>query len=35
VRLFDGVDAERLSLDLVGAEDSPQTTHLRYAVRLR
>ncbi len=35
VRLFDGVDGERLSLDLVGAEDSPQTTHLRYAVRLR
>lgn len=35
VRLFDGVDAGRVSLDLVGVEDSPRTTHLRYAVRLR
>lgn len=35
VRLFDGVDAGRVSLELVGVEDSPRTTHLRYAVRLR
>lgn len=34
-RLFDGVDAGRVSLERVGVEDSPRTTHLRYAVRLR
>ncbi|WP_226533815.1 dihydrofolate reductase family protein [Microbacterium paraoxydans] len=35
VRLFGGVDAGRVELDLVSAEHSPQTTHLRYAVRRR
>lgn len=35
VRLFEGVDAGRIALDLVGAEHSPQTTHLRYLVRRR
>jgi len=35
VRLFEGVDAGRIALDLVGAERSPQTTHLRYLVRRR
>lgn len=35
VRLFGGVDAGRVALDLVSAELSPQTTHLRYAVRRR
>lgn len=35
VRLFDGVDAGQVALDLVEAEHSPQTTHLRYRVRRR
>ena len=35
VRLFEGVDAGRIALDLVGAEHSPRTTHLRYLVRRR
>jgi len=35
VRLFEGVDAGRVALDLVGAEHSPRTTHLDYAVRQR
>ncbi|WP_198169618.1 SRPBCC domain-containing protein [Agromyces laixinhei] len=35
VRLFEGVDAGRWALDLVDAEPSPHTTHLRYAVRAR
>jgi dihydrofolate reductase len=35
IRLFEGVDAGRVALDLVQAEHSPQTTHLRYAVRPR
>lgn len=35
IRLFEGVDAGRVALDLVGAEPSPRTTHLRYAVRAR
>ena len=33
VRLFDGVDRRRVSLDLVEAVHSPMTTHLRYVVR--
>jgi dihydrofolate reductase len=32
VRLFDGVDADRVALDLVGAEHSRRVTHLSYAV---
>lgn len=35
IRLFESVAAGRVALDLVGAEPSPRTTHLRYAVRLR
>ncbi|MFC9558060.1 dihydrofolate reductase family protein [Agromyces sp. NPDC056965] len=35
IRLFEGVDAGRWALDQVGAEPSPRTTHLRYAVRAR
>ncbi|WP_139416099.1 dihydrofolate reductase family protein [Agromyces laixinhei] len=35
VRLFEGIDAARWALDLVDAEPSPHTTHLRYAVRAR
>lgn len=35
IRLFEGVDAGRVALDLVRAEPSPRTTHLRYTVHLR
>ena len=35
VRLFEGVDADRVALDLVRAEASPRVTHLTYAVRKR
>lgn len=35
VRLFEGVDASRIALDLLGAESSPRVTHLTYAVRRR
>ena len=35
IRLFEGVDAARLALDLVRAEPSPRVTHLTYAVRQR
>ncbi|GAA1911490.1 dihydrofolate reductase family protein [Streptomyces durmitorensis] len=35
VRLFEGIDASRVALGLVGAEPSPRTTHLRYTVRSR
>ncbi|MDQ0644378.1 dihydrofolate reductase family protein [Microbacterium murale] len=35
VRLFDGVGAGRVALDLVSAEPSPSTTHLSYIVRAR
>lgn len=35
VRLFDGVDAARVALDLVHAEPSQRVTHLTYAVRRR
>ena len=34
-RLFEGVDADRVALDLVCAERSPRVTHLTYAVRKR
>ncbi len=35
IRLFEGVDASRVALELVGAEPSPKVTHLTYAVRDR
>ncbi|MEK8145385.1 dihydrofolate reductase family protein [Streptomyces sp. M10(2022)] len=35
IRLFEGVDASRVALDLVRSEPSPRTTHLSYAVRPR
>src|SRR6478735_3457247 len=35
IRLFEGVDAGRVALELVGAEPSPRVTHLTYAVRPR
>ena len=35
IRLFEGVDASRVALELVGAEPSPRVTHLTYAVRER
>jgi dihydrofolate reductase len=35
IRLFEGVDAGRVALDLVGAEPSSRVTHLTYAVRER
>ncbi|WP_100448539.1 dihydrofolate reductase family protein [Glycomyces xiaoerkulensis] len=35
VRLFEGVDADRVALEPVGAEPSPRVTHLTYAVRER
>jgi dihydrofolate reductase len=34
-RLFEGVDADRLALDLVSAERSPRVTHMTHAVRKR
>jgi dihydrofolate reductase len=33
IRLFDRVDPSRVSVDIVEATNSPQVTHLRYAVR--
>jgi len=35
VRLFQGVEAGRVALDLVRAEPSPKTTHLHYTVNSR
>ncbi len=35
IRLFEGVDADRVSLAQVRAEPSPRVTHLTYAVRER
>jgi dihydrofolate reductase len=35
IRLFEGVDAGRVALELVRAEPSPRVTHLTYAVRGR
>ena len=35
IRLFDGVDAGRVALELVRAEPSARVTHLTYAVRTR
>lgn len=32
IRLFDGVDAERVALELRDVEPSPSTSHLRYRV---
>ena len=33
IRLFEGVDTRRVSLDIVEAAHSPLVTHLRYAVK--
>jgi dihydrofolate reductase len=33
LRLFDGIDQDRVALEIVGAINSPQVTHLTYAVR--
>ncbi|HEX6151741.1 dihydrofolate reductase family protein [Nocardioides sp.] len=35
IRLFEGVDADRVALEQVRAEPSPRVTHLTYAVRER
>lgn len=35
IRLFEGVDANRVALEPVHAESSPRVTHLTYAVRKR
>jgi len=35
LRLFDGVDKRRFSVDIVEAIHSPMVTHLRYAIRKR
>jgi dihydrofolate reductase len=35
IRLFEGVDADRVALEPVRAERSPRVTHLTYAVRER
>ena len=35
LRLFDGVDAERIGLEIAGAVDSPMVTHLIYRARRR
>jgi dihydrofolate reductase len=35
IRLFEGVDAARVALELVRAEPTPRVTHLTYAVRQR
>lgn len=35
IRLFDGVDADRIALRQLGSESSPRTTHLTYAVHPR
>ncbi|HET9649439.1 MAG TPA: dihydrofolate reductase family protein [Microlunatus sp.] len=35
VRLFEGVDAQRVALQQVGVESSPRVTHLDYTVRHR
>ena len=34
LRLFDGIDKRRVSLDIVEAVQSPMVTHLRYAIRV-
>ncbi|GAA1442883.1 dihydrofolate reductase family protein [Nocardiopsis tropica] len=35
IRLFEGVDADRVALEQVRAEPSPRATHVTYAVRKR
>ncbi|MGW6059068.1 dihydrofolate reductase family protein [Streptomyces sp. NPDC055189] len=35
IRLFEGVDASRVALELIRAEPSPRTTHLSYTVHPR
>jgi dihydrofolate reductase len=35
LRLFDGIDANGISLEILEAIHSPQVTHLRYAVKKR
>jgi hypothetical protein len=33
VRLFDGIDQRKISLDILAAIHSPMVTHLSYGVR--
>jgi dihydrofolate reductase len=35
IRLFEGVDADRVSLEPIRAEPTQRVTHLAYAVRKR
>jgi dihydrofolate reductase len=35
LKLFDGIDADRLGLEIIEAIPSPKVTHLRYAVKTR
>ena len=35
LRLFDGIDARKVVLDVVDVVHSPAVTHLRYAVKRR
>jgi dihydrofolate reductase len=35
LRLFDGLDRSKVSVDVIGATHSPRVTHLRYAVRTK
>jgi dihydrofolate reductase len=35
IRLFEGVDPDRVALEPVRAEPSPRVTHLTYAIRER
>jgi dihydrofolate reductase len=35
LKLFDGIDADRLGLEIIEAIPSPKVTHLRYAVKAR
>jgi dihydrofolate reductase len=35
LKLFDGIDADRLGLEILEAIPSPKVTHLRYAVKKR
>jgi dihydrofolate reductase len=35
LKLFDGIDADRLGLEMLEAIPSPKVTHLRYAVKTR
>jgi len=33
VRLFDGIDRQKVTVEIVEARHSPVVTHLRYAVK--